>query len=156
MKQKRDMTGWVLVFLAAVFAALLMSRADSVRVASLYGGRTSFEGPKAAFCCLRDEWLAGPGFAPSRTRPGKARLELFNQLAVRPSFDSAPDYLLKAVPGIGRRIASALIAMRRGGHVSPKKLLSVPGVGHKRLKSLKRAFTFGPPKAPPDPIMLNL
>ncbi len=150
------MTGWVLVFLAAVFAALLVSRADSVGVASLYGGRTSFAAPKVAFCCLRDEWLAGPEFAPSRTRPGKARLELFNQFAVRPSLDSAPDYLLKAVPGIGRRIASALIAMRRGGHLSPKELLSIPGVGQKRLKSLEMAFAVGPPTAPPDPIMLNL
>lgn len=150
------MTGWLLVFLAAVFAALLVSRADRVGVASLYGRFVSLEGPKAGFCCRRDEWLAGPGFAPTNTRPGKARLELFNQFAVRPSFDSTPDHLLRAVPGIGSRIASALIAKRRGGRVSPQELLSIPGVGHKRLKSLKRAFTFGPPKAPPEPIILNL
>ena len=156
MKQKRDMTGRVLVFLAAVFAAVLMSRAHSVGIFSLNGRFVSLEGPKAAFCCFRDEWLTGPGFAPTNTRPGRARLELFNQFAVRPSFNSAPDYLLRVVPGIGRRIASALIDMRRGGRVSPEDLLSIPGVSRERLKSLRRAFAFGPPRTPPDPIMLNL
>ena len=156
MKQKQDMTGWLLVFLALVFAALIALRADRVGVASLHGRYLSFDGPKATFYCFRDEWL-GRDFASNTTRPGRARLELLNQFAVRPSFNSAPNYLLTAVPGIGRHLASALIAVRQGRHVvSPEELQSVSGLGHKRLESLKRAFTFGAPNSPPDPTVLNL
>ena len=155
MNQRKNTTRWILVLLTAVSAALIISRVPSVGTVWRYGPSLAFDGPKATFYCFRDEWL-GRDFASNTTRPGRARLELLNQFAVRPSFNSAPNYLLTAVPGIGRHLASALIAVRQGRHVSPEELQSVSGLGHKRLESLKRAFTFGPPNSPPDPTVLNL
>ncbi len=157
MKQKRDSSEWALIALAAVFFAILAWRAGDVEGVATDGGFVSFQAQKASSFLFRDQWLGNAGFPVCQTRPDRASLELFNQFAVRPSFDTAPDYVLRAVPGIGARLSASLIAFReaKSGHVAPRELRSIPGIGPKTADALERAFAFGPPEQP-EPIKIDL
>lgn len=158
MRRKRDSSEWALIALAAIFLAVLASRAGDAEGVSADSGFVSFHGQKASLFILRDEWLGSADFPPNQTRHGRARLQLFNQFEVRPSFDTAPDCLLRAVPGIGARLSASLIEFRdaQGGHVSPRELLLIPGISQRRLSALERAFVFGAASPPPDPIKIDL
>jgi len=158
VRRKRDSSEWALIVLAAIFLAVLVSRTGDVEGVSPNGAFVSFQGRKASLFLLRDEWLGGADFPPNQTCPDGARLELFNQFAVRPSFDTAPDCLLRAVPGIGAKLSASLIEFREAhaGNVSSRELRSIPGVGPKTADALEKAFVFGALAPPPDPIKIDL
>ena len=158
MRHRRDTNEWALIALTVAFLVVLVWRAGDVRGGSTDGRSDPSEGAKADLVLTRDGWLGQAGFPPSEARLNGAVLELFNQFEVRPSFDTAPERLLRAVPGIGPSLAAAIIEFReaRGRRVPPRELLSIPGVGERRLRSLERAFAFGPLDHPPVPIRLDL
>ncbi len=158
MKQKRHSSEWALIVLAAIFLAVLASRAGDVESVSTDRGFVSFQAQNASLFLFRDQWLGNAQWPLGQTRYDRASLELFNQFAVRSSFDTAPDYVLRAVPGIGARLSASLIEFReaKGGRISSDQLRSIPGIGPKTADALEKAFVFGPPEPPPDPIKIRL
>jgi len=158
MRRKRDSRDWALMVLAAILLAVLASRAADFEGLSPSGAFVSVRAQKASLFLFRDEWLGRADFPPNQARYGRASLELFDQFAVRASFDTAPECILRAVHGIGARLSATLIEFRKShpGHVSAEELLSIPGIGPRTAGALERAFTFGPSAPPPEPIKIEL
>jgi len=101
MKRKQESSNWVLIALAAAFLAILASRASDVEGIAADRGLLLIETPAAELFLLRDEWLGSAELMLEQPQCNRASLELFNQFAVRPSFDAAPDCL-------GRKMKDAL------------------------------------------------
>ena len=158
MRFRRDSREWALIALTVAFWMALLWKVVEIRGGYDDGWSVSLEAPKASLLLTRDGWRGDAGFPPCEARRDGAVLELFSQSDVRPSFGAAPERLLRAVPGIGASLAAAIIGFReaKGRRITPRELLSIPGIGEGRLRSLEQAFAFGPQDHAPEPIRLDL
>ncbi|MBN2208155.1 MAG: hypothetical protein JW759_02505 [Candidatus Coatesbacteria bacterium] len=101
MNRNPESNDWVLIVLAAAFLAIVALMAADLESIPADLGLASIETPAAEIFLLRDEWLGSPEFKLKQPLCDRASLQFFNQLALRPSLDTAPDWL-------GRRMKAAL------------------------------------------------
>ncbi|MBN1593488.1 MAG: helix-hairpin-helix domain-containing protein [Candidatus Coatesbacteria bacterium] len=153
MKEERFETECALIALAAILLGWL-----AWSVIFVDGEVRSADTRGASIYLTRDGWLGAADFETDAPYLGKATLEIFDQLKVRPNFATASKALFMAVDGIGPSLSDAIIEFRdqRGGNVSPKDLLEIPGIGEKRLRSIQRMLDFGPANEPPAPVKIDL
>ena len=88
----------------------------------------------------------------------KAELIFFNQSCIKPCFETVSADLLQLVPGIGPKLAAAIVRVRGGDQELswPSALSLVEGIGPERARAIEESFSFEPCPAPPTPKRIEL
>jgi len=148
-----------LLLVTAALVGLWLWRCQAQKLLATGRPFAALRAQRVSLVLTRDEWLTTPDFALRRTgAAANPRLLVFNQFDCKPCLNLASKCTLTALPGIGPKTASAIIALRDSGAAigSADDLLAIPGLGKKRLSLLSRVFSFAKCRGHPQPRSIRL